>query len=214
MKQMNNTCRGLAEFECAIGHTLASGDLVRHCQNDGTWSGEPPTCEEVRCPPLEVDASLIFVVEQGTMFGERAVLECAEGTEYSSGTLELHCHGDGTWRGGSLPVCTRIQIEWITAVPLPVSSNDAKDRGLVALAVVGWLLFISSLVFILMVALLAKRGLLSTRPTIPSFQKAGLENWPVLELWLKIVYDFACNTSIIDFNATSYPADFHQFHVK
>ena len=173
MKRMNNTCIGIAEFECILGQTLASGDLVRHCQTDGTWSGSAPTCEIVTCSPLHLDPSLVVVLEQGTVFGDRVVLECAEGTNYTSGSLELHCHSDGQWHGGSLPVCTRMQLEFVTAVPLPITSDDDENRGLVALAVVGWLLFIASLIFIMMVALLAKRGLLGNDSIRNTFNNKG-----------------------------------------
>ena len=37
----DNTCT----FSCDVGFTL-SGDAVRRCQEDGTWSGTQPTCSQ------------------------------------------------------------------------------------------------------------------------------------------------------------------------
>lgn len=31
--------------KCSEGYNYASGDVERHCQDDGSWSGSPMTCQ-------------------------------------------------------------------------------------------------------------------------------------------------------------------------
>ncbi len=37
--------RGSATLACAQGYEYASGALVRNCEADGTWSGQPLVCK-------------------------------------------------------------------------------------------------------------------------------------------------------------------------
>ena len=158
MRQMNNTCVGMSEFECATGHSLTVGDLVRHCQMNGQWSGAPAVCERVTCPPLLVDTSLVELTQHGTRFGDRVEMRCVAGAEYHSGSQELHCQGDGTWGGGSVLECAVVTMATVPA--MSVTSDDARHKEVMALAIVGWALFTISLVLILAIILLAKKGLL------------------------------------------------------
>ena len=34
----------IVTFVCDVGYNHSTGDLIRTCQNDGTWSGTLPTC--------------------------------------------------------------------------------------------------------------------------------------------------------------------------
>ena len=42
------TYEGQLTYTCNIGYTVTTGDLVRECQADGTWSGDPPVCSGER----------------------------------------------------------------------------------------------------------------------------------------------------------------------
>ena len=40
----NYTYEGQLTYTCNVGYAVTTGDLVRECQTDGTWSGDPPVC--------------------------------------------------------------------------------------------------------------------------------------------------------------------------
>uniref|UniRef100_K1QST5 Uncharacterized protein n=1 Tax=Magallana gigas TaxID=29159 RepID=K1QST5_MAGGI len=37
-------------YTCKIGHRFESGNLIRICQENGSWSGEEPICKRCKCP--------------------------------------------------------------------------------------------------------------------------------------------------------------------
>ena len=40
------------EYSCSRNYQLR-GERIRVCKEDGTWSGEAPTCEQIRCEQPE-----------------------------------------------------------------------------------------------------------------------------------------------------------------
>src|SRR5690606_32754661 len=84
--------------------------ITRTCGENGTWSGDPPTCSPVDCGapqrPRTVAGAYNGNVQTsgGTTFGARATYSCNTGLVLSS-TPDRVCQPDGTW-SGSVPKCT------------------------------------------------------------------------------------------------------------
>ena len=74
-------CQGRAQYECAPGWELETGDLDRTCGQDGSWSGTEPVCVINNCPALS-NVSHLFNISSGS----RSV-----GSVISS--LPVQCHG-------------------------------------------------------------------------------------------------------------------------
>ena len=43
------TFNSVVKYSCSV-HFMLSGEAVRVCQDDGTWSGTLPTCERMSTP--------------------------------------------------------------------------------------------------------------------------------------------------------------------
>lgn len=74
-------CQGRAQYECAPGWELETGDLDRTCGQDGSWSGTEPVCVINNCPALSNESHLFNISS-----GSRSV-----GSVISS--LPVQCHG-------------------------------------------------------------------------------------------------------------------------
>lgn len=73
----------------------------------GKWSAPVPTCEPVRCPPLddppEILQPQLHLEEHNTSYGGRAVFSCSWGYRLV-GQPGLECELNGQW-SGPLPEC-------------------------------------------------------------------------------------------------------------
>jgi len=79
-------CLGTAQYKCGPGYDLESGDLLRRCGQDGSWSGGEPVCAVQKCPEL-MTSSLVNISS-----GEHSVGSVVSVT-YNQ------CHGYPTVRG-------------------------------------------------------------------------------------------------------------------
>ncbi|XP_070567840.1 protein mesh-like isoform X2 [Ptychodera flava] len=98
------TFNSLVTFGCNEGYNI-SGEAEILCQIDGTWSGQPPTCETILCeflaPPVNGTKE-----GDGLEFNSTVTFDCDDGYNIS-GQAELLCQSDGTWNGKP-PTCESI----------------------------------------------------------------------------------------------------------
>ena len=112
----------IAMYSCNTGFKL-DGPETLTCANDGTWSGQPPTCSEskqcheylyslidifyilciVNCPNLD-NPDNGFVTLDGTSLGSIAIYSCNTGFKFD-GPEMLTCARDGTW-SSQPPTCS------------------------------------------------------------------------------------------------------------
>jgi len=107
------------EYVCLDGHSLSSGSLERMCLANETWSGEPPVCERLTCPPPKIAYGFVASsagdqsIEQSVRNIDRFVaglsveFDCEYGFRLL-GNRVLSCGDNGTWNG-SLPTCERVR---------------------------------------------------------------------------------------------------------
>lgn len=89
-----------ASYDCDDGYMI-SGDAIRTCTADGTWSGSEPTCEVTDCgaPSAPANGSVSIT---GTGLGDTATYAC-EGTHRLLTGMHSVCTDDG-WMGET-PTC-------------------------------------------------------------------------------------------------------------
>uniref|UniRef100_H2Z7B2 Sushi domain-containing protein n=1 Tax=Ciona savignyi TaxID=51511 RepID=H2Z7B2_CIOSA len=92
-------------FRCNGGYTLV-GAVEATCTRLGSWSNDPPACEEILCP------SLSTTIENGIrspsddtnwIVGTRVTYSCNPGYQLS-GHRQIRCTGSGVWSGEE-PTC-------------------------------------------------------------------------------------------------------------
>ncbi|CAH1248684.1 CSMD1 [Branchiostoma lanceolatum] len=84
-------------FSCAIGFQLNNSD-VRVCGDNGIWSGEQPTCEDVECSLLPTPSNSNMIVS-GVSFGDTANITCEPGYDLVSGDTVRTYQASGEWSG-------------------------------------------------------------------------------------------------------------------
>ncbi|XP_063877551.1 sushi, von Willebrand factor type A, EGF and pentraxin domain-containing protein 1-like isoform X4 [Scylla paramamosain] len=99
-----------ANYTCRVGYVM-QGEGVLHCEADGTWSSEAPTCTPVLCghPSIPLNISTHFTVaEHGLKYGYSSTVtySCAAGYELQGGEYQV-CEADGTWHG-AVPTCVEM----------------------------------------------------------------------------------------------------------
>ncbi|VDI61264.1 Hypothetical predicted protein [Mytilus galloprovincialis] len=94
-------------YACNTGYELKSGDLIRECLADESWSGSPPVCEIVACPDLAQVNFATITAETGKNYQGTITYACNTGYELKSGDLTRQCQDDKAW-SGIPPVCGRI----------------------------------------------------------------------------------------------------------
>ncbi|CAG2242985.1 CSMD [Mytilus edulis] len=91
-------------YACNTGYELKSGDLIRECLADESWSGSPPVCEILACPDLAPVNFATITAETGKNYQGTITYACNTGYELKSGDLIRECLADESW-SGSPPVC-------------------------------------------------------------------------------------------------------------
>ncbi|XP_069114613.1 beta-2-glycoprotein 1-like [Argopecten irradians] len=100
----NVTLGSTVTYTCLPGYTMENpADKTRTCQLNSAWSGSPPVCNPVECPPI---SSVLFASyqETGNVFRDNVTYQCDTGFPHLSGNLFRTCKADGTWSGID-PVC-------------------------------------------------------------------------------------------------------------
>lgn len=96
---------------CRRGFYKESGSSERICQANGTWSGEPMHCREVKCPPLHPPAHGYVEPNDCTFspkYGVSCYFSCKKGFR-PVGTLLRFCLSNGIWSSNSSIVCKDIE---------------------------------------------------------------------------------------------------------
>ncbi|XP_071847584.1 uncharacterized protein [Apostichopus japonicus] len=85
---------------CPFGFS-SNGSSISRCQSDGTWDVNDFTCQESRCPRLQVpdDATVIPPsCQDDPSFGDWCVFSCPQGFQIFPLNLEsVFCRADGSW---------------------------------------------------------------------------------------------------------------------
>ncbi|CAD7078323.1 unnamed protein product [Hermetia illucens] len=112
----NATYYGAAAlYECNSNFKL-HGVSRRLCSEDGTWSHETPSCQEITCDEPEV--SEMVLVDSGTRsVGSEAKFSCMRG-RYLVGNDTRICQKSGQWTGKS-PICKPVDC----GLPLPIENG-------------------------------------------------------------------------------------------
>ncbi|XP_058127402.1 sushi, von Willebrand factor type A, EGF and pentraxin domain-containing protein 1 [Anopheles ziemanni] len=109
-------------YRCPVGHSLI-GTEVRTCQQNGVWSGGPPTCKYVDCGTLpDIEHGGIILSEQRTSFGVQASYTCHENYTLI-GNENRTCEASG-W-SGTQPKCL---VDWCPEPP-PIQGGAIKVSG-------------------------------------------------------------------------------------
>ncbi|XP_066300831.1 CUB and sushi domain-containing protein 3-like [Branchiostoma lanceolatum] len=100
----SNSYGDTVSFTCNIGYNLL-GPTTLTCQSNLAWSGSPPTCSIVQCPPLAAP-------DNGGKTGDHyyqdvVTFTCDLGYDLV-GSSSLTCQADSAW-SGSVPTCTIVQ---------------------------------------------------------------------------------------------------------
>ncbi|XP_056303955.1 complement factor H like 3 [Danio aesculapii] len=92
------------EYTCKKGYEMASRNNRRHCRIKG-WDNSIPVCEEVRCPVIHTDGTVIAL--GNTVEGAYADVihfQCVSSNKSLDGNNIIHCMENGNW-SGPVPQC-------------------------------------------------------------------------------------------------------------
>ncbi|XP_022100203.1 sushi, von Willebrand factor type A, EGF and pentraxin domain-containing protein 1-like isoform X2 [Acanthaster planci] len=88
-------------YECNLGFDLL-GMSARICLPTRQWSGDPPICQPVQCPPPAEVANGV-VLSQGSLdYQSEVQYRCDTGYVPSTSEFSRTCQADGTWTGRGL----------------------------------------------------------------------------------------------------------------
>ncbi|KAJ7383495.1 hypothetical protein OS493_027659 [Desmophyllum pertusum] len=105
-------------FGCDDGFNLR-GSYNRHCQANGTWSGNQTSCQAQDCGPLAVPTNGSSIGDL-TVFPNNIVFGCDEGFLLRGSDMR-HCLANGTWSGN------RTFCEAVDCGPLSVPMNGSSS---------------------------------------------------------------------------------------
>uniref|UniRef100_UPI00398EE43F sushi, von Willebrand factor type A, EGF and pentraxin domain-containing protein 1 n=1 Tax=Pristiophorus japonicus TaxID=55135 RepID=UPI00398EE43F len=91
------------KYICFVGYRLI-GISVRHCLQNGLWSGSVPKCEPCKCQHPVIHNG--FTIGQDISCGSLISFQCKEGFKLL-GPSQVLCEAGGKWNS-SLPYCGRI----------------------------------------------------------------------------------------------------------
>ncbi|XP_035675655.1 sushi, von Willebrand factor type A, EGF and pentraxin domain-containing protein 1-like [Branchiostoma floridae] len=110
-------------FTCDPGYEIF-GSVTLTCLGNQQWSGAPPACTVITCPPLSPVSN--GQMNGGTSYGDQVTIACNVG--YSlSGSPSRTCMADGTWSGVQ-PVCNHMKCPDLVA-PQHGSMNGGTSIG-------------------------------------------------------------------------------------
>ncbi|XP_059189829.1 complement receptor type 1-like [Centropristis striata] len=102
------TYRTVIRYRCRVGSLTGPRDIW--CKEDGTWSGPPPTCTDLTCPPPNIPNAYWMEARNGAYRdGDTISVECKRGYTMT-GWNSITCERNGQW--SDLPKCTRRYTNW------------------------------------------------------------------------------------------------------
>lgn len=117
--------QAVAQYECEGGHRLV-GPSSRECQENATWSGAEPVCEEVKCPtPANPPGG--HVVVTGTSIGSIIIFKCFA----DDFTMSSRCLPQGVWSRDP-PKCPPDELKPAPATPTSTSTTPKTTATTVA----------------------------------------------------------------------------------
>ncbi|XP_062598349.1 uncharacterized protein LOC134259761 [Saccostrea cucullata] len=125
----NKWYRENVTYVCNAGHDILSGDSVRTCQANATWSGTPLECA-LSCGDPDPPPVNAYQTNFGKTYGVVATFSCKTGHEYDSGDTAILCQTTGSWNGTALN-CKKVQCGSPasgTNADMEVSGTAYKDR--------------------------------------------------------------------------------------
>ncbi|XP_061166124.1 sushi, von Willebrand factor type A, EGF and pentraxin domain-containing protein 1-like [Saccostrea echinata] len=91
-------------YRCDNNYRLKGSERL-YCNENGTWEGETPTCEEITCQlPLLSGNTIPSINKQHYRTGETVNFSCKEGYKLLTDHDFVSCQKDGTW-DRSVPTC-------------------------------------------------------------------------------------------------------------
>ena len=109
----------VAKYTCHQGFELVgAAELI--CTENRTWSGLPPSCVRITCPPPDYVPNTV-IRSSGYEFESQLEYECISGFALESGNLSRECTANGSWSGVE-PVC----------IPMVVCANPRLVNGFIA----------------------------------------------------------------------------------
>ncbi|XP_078336952.1 CUB and sushi domain-containing protein 1-like [Crassostrea virginica] len=111
--QINNEVNGTLLYTCNSYYHVTSGDLQRVCLNNGSWSGDPPVCSELLCPPIEdLENGVVKLFSESNSVNVTASFSCLPGFELSV-NVTIICLISGNWSAAP-PICSQILCPNVT----------------------------------------------------------------------------------------------------
>ncbi|XP_041518380.1 P-selectin [Microtus oregoni] len=120
--------QSVCSFSCDEGSLLVGESAIK-CLATGQWSGVPPECQDVTCPPLHGphNGTMTCIQPRGSStYKSTCQFICDEGF-YLSGPERLDCSPSGHWTG-TPPTCEAIKCPGIFA-PDQGSLDCSHDHG-------------------------------------------------------------------------------------
>lgn len=95
----------LCKYQCTVGYNLIGAES-RKCLQDGSWSGNTPYCEMVKCGHLAKPQNGRIRCSDKNWFNSTCTYECNLGYRIK-GEDTRNCLESGYWTGGKEPQCIR-----------------------------------------------------------------------------------------------------------
>ncbi|XP_074662866.1 CUB and sushi domain-containing protein 1-like [Tubulanus polymorphus] len=105
--QVNSTGEWLSDiatYNCIPGYRKLSGETVRVCLPNQTWSGQPLKCQDSRCPTTDIVVKHASYQLRGNVIGDVVRYTCNDQHQLISGDLTRVCLETRNW-SGSPPIC-------------------------------------------------------------------------------------------------------------
>uniref|UniRef100_A0A7M5WWI0 Uncharacterized protein n=1 Tax=Clytia hemisphaerica TaxID=252671 RepID=A0A7M5WWI0_9CNID len=96
----------IIQYYCDAGYEVTDGDQTRVCQENGTWSGEHPTCKISLCEDPGKPTNGTRIGDDFTV-GSSVSFKCDEGF-LLEGQSSITCGVNGKWNAQA-PTCTEIR---------------------------------------------------------------------------------------------------------
>ncbi|PFX23098.1 sushi, von Willebrand factor type A, EGF and pentraxin domain-containing protein 1-like isoform X2 [Stylophora pistillata] len=115
---------------CDVGYRRVNGSTERICQADGTWSGEEPYCEAVRCKSLQtpIDGDITpSSCTSSPKYYTTCLFSCRNGYRLHGEPIAT-CLGDGRWSKNVTAMCKDVESPSF-GLTCPSDIKTYADKG-------------------------------------------------------------------------------------